>query len=87
MFLHMYVINVYEIKSLSFGILVPKSGCHKETRGIDNLLYINQYLFKESKTKQKNVSMAWIDYKKIYDIVTQILIVECLRMYKISDKS
>ena len=30
--------------------------------------------------------MAWIDYKKAYDIVLQTWITECLKRYKISDK-
>ena len=28
--------------------------------------------------------MAWIDYKKAYDMVPQSLIILCLKMYKIS---
>ena len=30
--------------------------------------------------------MAWIDYKKAYDIVTQIWIIVCLKLYEISDE-
>ena len=30
--------------------------------------------------------MAWIDYKKVYDIVSQSWILHCLKMYKISHK-
>ena len=28
--------------------------------------------------------MAWIDYKKAYDMVLQSLIINCLKMFKIS---
>ena len=30
--------------------------------------------------------MAWIDYKKVYDMVSQSYMIDCLKMYKISDK-
>ena len=30
--------------------------------------------------------MAWIDYKKAHDMVPQNWIINCLKMYKISDK-
>ena len=30
--------------------------------------------------------MAWIDYEKAYEMVLQSWIINCLKMYKISDK-
>ena len=30
--------------------------------------------------------MAWIDYKKVFDILLQISIIDCLKMYKIFDE-
>ncbi len=50
------------------------------------LLYIDQHILNESKTRRKNLSMAWIDYKKALDIGPQSLIINCLKMYKISDE-
>ena len=43
--------------------------CYKRTRGTEELLYIDQHIFNESKTRQKDLAMAWIDYKKAYDMV------------------
>ena len=43
-------------------------------------------LIKESKARRKNVGRAWINNKNIYDMVPKSWIVECLKMYKISDK-
>ena len=58
----------------------------KGTRGTGDLPYIDQHILKESKTKRKNVAMAWIDYKKAYDLVPQSWIIDYLKMYKISDE-
>ena len=34
----------------------------------------------------ENVTIAWIDLKKVNDIVLQIWIIDCLKIYKISDR-
>ena len=35
-----------------------QKGCHKGTRGMGDLLYIDQHTLKESKTRRKNVAMT-----------------------------
>ena len=35
-----------------------QKGCHKETRRTGDLLYIDQHILKDHKTRQKNVAMA-----------------------------
>ena len=61
-----------------------QKGCRKGSRGTAELLYIYQHILNESKTRRKNLAMAWIDYKKAYDMVPQSWILHCLKMYKIS---
>ena len=46
---------------------------------------IDQHILK-SKTRQKNLAMTWIDYKKAYDMVQQSWIINCPKIYKISDE-
>ena len=48
------------------------------------LLYIDQHILNESKTRRKNLAMAWIDYKKAYDMAPQSWIINFLKTYKIS---
>ena len=68
----------------SHGLFLnEQKGCRKGSRGTAELLYINQHIQNESKTRQKNLAMAWIDYKKAYDMVLQSWILHCLKMYKI----
>ena len=63
-----------------------RKGCRKGSRGTGELLYIDQHILNESKTRRKNLHMAWIDYKKAYDMVPQSWIINWLKMYKISDE-
>ena len=48
-----------------------QKGCRKGSRGTAELLYIDQHILNESKTRRKNLAMVWIDYKKAYDMVPQ----------------
>ena len=45
-----------------------QKGSHKGTRRTEYLLYIDQHILKEIKTRRKNVAMAWTDEKKAYDM-------------------
>ena len=75
--------------SLTSRGLFPEEqkGCYKRSRGTEELLYIDQYILNESKTRRKNLATAWIDNKKkAYDMVPQSWLINCLKMYKISDE-
>ena len=63
-----------------------QKGCCKGSRGTWELFYIDHQILNESKTRRKNLAMAWIDYKKAHDMVPQSWIINCLKMYKISDE-
>ena len=67
--------------------LEEQKGCWKGSRGTGELFYINQLTLNKSKTRQKNLAMAWIDNKKAYDLVPQSWIINCLKIYRISDES
>ena len=56
-----------------------QKGCCKGTRGTEKL-YSDKHILKESKTRRKNLTMAWIEYKKTYDMVPQSWIIDCLKM-------
>ena len=45
-----------------------QKGCRKGFRGTNDLLYIDRAIIKEAKSRNKNLPMVWIDYKKAYDM-------------------
>ena len=61
-----------------------QKGCRKVSWGTAELLNIDQHILNESKTRRKNLAMAWIDYKKAYDMILQSWIINFVKMYKIS---
>ena len=63
-----------------------QKGCCKGSRGTSELLYIDQHILSKNKIWWKNLAMPWIYYKKAYDMVPQSWIINCLKMYKISQE-
>ena len=59
-----------------------QKGFRKGSRGTAEILYIDQHILNESKTRHKNLAMACIDYKKAYDMVPQSWIINCLKMFQ-----
>ena len=69
--------------------LLPEEqkGCRKGSRGTNDLLYIDKAVIKEVKPRNKNLAMAWIDYKnykKAYDMVPHSRIIECLDLFGVA---
>ena len=67
--------------------LLPEKekGCRKGSRGTNDLLYIDRAGIKEVKSRNKNLAMAWIDYKKAYDIIRHSWIIECLDFFRVAE--
>ena len=72
---------------VSRGLFLEKQNAyHKRKSGICDLLYIDQHISKERKTRLKNVATIWIDNQKANDMFPHSWIIECLKMYQVSDK-
>ena len=67
--------------------LLPEEqkGCRKKSRGTNDQLFIDKMVMEEVMQRKRNVAMAWVDYKKAYDMVPHSWIKECLNMFGIAD--
>ena len=67
--------------------LLPEEqkGCRKGSRGTNDLLYIYRAVIKEVMSRNKNLAMAWIDYKKAYDMVPHSSIIGCLDLFGVAE--
>ena len=67
--------------------LLPEEqkGCRKGSRGTNDLLYSDRAVIKEVKSRNKNLAMAWIDYKKGYDMIAYSWIIECLDLFGVAE--
>ena len=46
---------------------------------------IDKVVMKNSKRRMTNLSVAWIDYEKTYDMVPHTSILQCLKFFKVGD--
>ena len=67
--------------------LLPEEqkGCRKGSTGTNDLLYTDRAVIKEVKSRNKNLAMAWIDYKKAYSVVPYSWIIECLDLFGVAE--
>ena len=67
--------------------LLPEQqkGCRKRSRGTNDLLYTDKAVIREVKSSKKNLVMAWIDYKKAYDMLPHSWIKECLDSFGVAE--
>ena len=65
----------------SNGLFVDEQkGCRKGTGGKKEQLLVDKAILKNCRRRLTNLSMAWIDYKKAYDMVPRSWILKCLEM-------
>ena len=55
-----------------------QKGCRRKSRGTKDQLLIDKLVLKDCKKRHTNLSMAWIDYREVYDMV------ECMSMFRIA---
>ena len=52
------------------GILPEEQkGCRRRRRGTEDQLLIDKAILNDCKRRHTNLAMAWIDYRKAYDMV------------------
>ena len=67
--------------------LLPEEykGCRKDSRRTNDRLCIDRAVFKVIRSRNKNLAVAWIDYKKVDDMVPHSWIIECLDMFRVAE--
>ncbi len=65
--------------------LLPEEqkGCQRKSKGTGDLLYIDKMLLREVKNRKKNLSVAWVDYRKAYDLIPHSWLMDGLKAPKV----
>ena len=69
-------------------MLLPEEqkGCRRKSKRTDDLLFIDKMILREVRMRKKNLVVAWIGYKKAYDMVPHSWIVKCLGVAGVSEQ-
>ena len=70
---------------LNAKLPVEQKGCKKESRGIKDQLLIDKTIMRDCRKRHASLGMAWIDYKKAYDMVLLSWKLETLELVQVSD--
>ena len=71
--------QLYEHVDTNNMLPSEQKGCRKETRGTKDQLLIDKMVLKNCKRRQTNLAMAYVDYKKAYDMVPHSWILKSLQ--------
>jgi len=63
---------------------LEQKGCKKGSYGCKDQLLINRMLMENCQRNHRNLSMAWIDYRKAFDSVPHGWILKALEIFKLS---
>ena len=63
-----------------------QKGCTRNSYGCKDQLLINKAIIEDCKRKKKNLSVAWIDYRKAYDSIPHSWILKTMSIYKFNNK-
>ena len=62
-----------------------QKGRRRQSRGTKDQLMIDKMIMKNCKRRMKNLSVAWIDYEKAYELVPHTWILQYLKILKVTD--
>ena len=63
---------------------IERKGCRRGSYGTKDQLLINKMILENAHTKHRNLSTAWIEYKKAFDSVPHEWIIRSLEPFGIS---
>ena len=76
--------RAYKHLTINNVLPVEQKGCSKGSYGCKDPLLINKAIIETTKSKKRNLTTAWIDYKKAFDSVPHTWILKCIELFKIS---
>ena len=77
--------SIYNFLDVNDKLPVEQKGCEKKRRGTKDQLLIDKTVLRDCRKRHTNLGMAWIDYKKVYDMDTHSSILESLEFVQVSD--
>ncbi|XP_044760842.1 uncharacterized protein LOC123318288 [Coccinella septempunctata] len=69
------------------NLMAPEQGGGRiRTKGSKELLVVDYIITKQARKKLRNISVAWVDYRKAFDSVPHSWLLKVLRMHGIDEK-
>ena len=79
--------QLYEHVDSSDMLPLEQKGCRKETHGTKDQLPIDRMVLENCKKRHTNLAMAYVDYKKAYDMIPHSWILKGLQLVGAADNN
>ena len=76
---------LYDFMESSSKLPIEQKGCRRKSRGTKDQLLIDKTVLNDCRKRHTNLGMAWIDYKKAYDMVPHSWILESLELARVAN--
>jgi hypothetical protein len=63
-----------------------QKGCHPGSKGCKDQLMISKAIYEDCRRRNKNLSIAWIDYQKAFDSVPHSWVKKSIEMVEVNSK-
>ena len=80
-----YCESIYNFLDVNDKLPIEQKVCKKKNSGTKDQLLIDKTTLRDCRKRHTNLEMAWIDYKKAYDMVPHSWILESLELVQVSD--
>ena len=75
-----FAVGIYDHLKDNNLLRDEQKGYRKLSRGTKDQLLIDKAILKEAKKREKRIAMAWVEYKKAYDMVPHSWLLEVTDM-------
>ena len=79
-----FALKIYDHLHSNNALPFEQKGCRKHSRGTKDQLLIDKKVLRDAKLKKRCLAMAWIDYRKAYDMLPHSWILESLSLIKVA---
>ncbi len=76
--------KIYDHLHTNNALPDEQKGCRKRSRGTKDQLLIDKAVLRDVRAKKRCLAMAWIDYRKAYDMLPHSWILETLGLIKVA---
>jgi len=63
-----------------------QKGCHPGSKGCKDQLMISKAIYEDCRRRNKNLSIAWIDYQKAFDSITLSWVEKSIALIEVNSK-
>ena len=76
--------KIYEHLEVNNLLPEEQKGCRRKSKGTKDQLLIDKAVLKDAKKSKRSLSMAWVDYRKAYDLIPHSWLLKILDLTKVA---